>query len=193
MSETAVREPQKQSLVNRDFILMMLVNVCLSVGFYFFQPVLPGYITSMGISITVAGIIAGLFSFTALVARPFTGLLSDRISPKIVLLIALPLEAVFGAGYGFFPSIAGLVFCRIVHAVGFSFAGTVAVVYGSFVIPKERMGEGIGWLSLGSILGTAIGPSIGLGLADMLGYKISFLIGGIIFFVGAVLVGLTRP
>ncbi|MBR0107424.1 MAG: MFS transporter, partial [Lachnospiraceae bacterium] len=80
MSKTAVREPQKQSLVNRDFILMMLVNVCLSVGFYFFQPVLPGYITSMGISITVAGIIAGLFSFTALVARPFTGLLSDRIS-----------------------------------------------------------------------------------------------------------------
>ena len=193
MSENAVREPQKQSLVNRDFILMMLVNVCLSVGFYFFQPVLPGYISSMGISITVAGIIAGLFSFTALVARPFTGLLSDRISPKIVLLIALPLEAVFGAGYGFFPSIAGLVFCRIVHAVGFSFAGTVAVVYGSFFIPKERMGEGIGWLSLGSILGTAIGPSIGLGLADMLGYKISFLIGGIIFFVGAVLVGLTRP
>ena len=61
MSETAVNTVQepKPTLINRNFILMMLVNVCLSVGFYFFQPVLPGYITSMGISITVAGIIAG--------------------------------------------------------------------------------------------------------------------------------------
>ena len=73
MSETAVNTVQepKPTLINRNFILMMLVNVCLSVGFYFFQPVLPGYITSRGISITVAGIIAGLFSFTALVVRPW--------------------------------------------------------------------------------------------------------------------------
>ena len=194
MGNSAAAETSGQMpLLNRNYILMVFVNICLSIAFYFFQPILASYITSLGISVAIAGIVAGLFSITALVARPFTGLLADRISPKVVLMIALPLEAVFGAGYGLIPSLPWIVTCRVIHAVGFALASTVTLVYGSFFIPKERMGEGIGWLSLGSILGTAIGPSIGLGLADMLGYKISFLIGGIIFFVGAVLVGLTRP
>ena len=129
MGQTAAAEvPKKTPLFNRNYVLMIFVNICLSIAFYFFQPILPGYIVSQGISVAIAGIITGLFSFTALVARPFTGLLADRISPKIVLMIALPLEAVFGAGYGLLPSVPWLTTCRIIHAVGFSLASTVALV-----------------------------------------------------------------
>ncbi len=184
---------QKTPLFNRNYVLMIFVNICLSIAFYFFQPILPVYIVDQGISVAIAGIITGLFSFTALVARPFTGLLADRISPKIVLMIALPLEAVFGAGYGLLPSVPWLTTCRIIHAVGFSLASTVALVYGSFFVPKERMGEGIGYLGLGAVLGTAVGPTLGLTIADKLSFRATFLIGGVIFMIGFILLLMTRP
>ncbi len=116
MGNSAAAETSGQMpLLNRNYILMVFVNICLSIAFYFFQPILASYITSLGISVAIAGIVAGLFSITALVARPFTGLLADRISPKVVLMIALPLEAVFGAGYGLIPSLPWIVTCRVIH------------------------------------------------------------------------------
>ena len=194
MDNSAAAETSGQMpLLNRNYILMVFVNICLSIAFYFFQPILASYITSLGISVAIAGIVAGLFSITALVARPFTGLLADRISPKVVLMIALPLEAVFGAGYGLIPSLPWIVTCRVIHAVGFALASTVTLVYGSFFIPKERMGEGIGWLGMGVVLGTAIGPTVGLTIAEKLSFKATFLIGGAIFMIGFILLLMTRP
>ena len=56
-----------------NFILALFASVGSSVGFYFVQPVLTPYITELGIALTVAGVISGMFSFVALAVRPFTG------------------------------------------------------------------------------------------------------------------------
>ncbi|MBQ1514321.1 MAG: hypothetical protein IIZ51_00560, partial [Lachnospiraceae bacterium] len=80
----------KPRLWTANFILALLVNVGSSVGFYFVQPVLTPYMEGLGIALTITGIISGMFSFVALAVRPFTGILSDRISPKLILAFTLP-------------------------------------------------------------------------------------------------------
>ncbi|MBR0402214.1 MAG: hypothetical protein IJH73_06875, partial [Lachnospiraceae bacterium] len=80
----------KPRLWTANFILALLVNVGSSVGFYFVQPVLTPSLEGLGIALTITGIISGMFSFAALAVRPFTGILSDRISPKLILAFTLP-------------------------------------------------------------------------------------------------------
>ncbi|GEM_PF-3752180 len=40
----------KKSLWNKDYTLVVLVNIFASTGFYFVQPTLPGYVTGLGVS-----------------------------------------------------------------------------------------------------------------------------------------------
>lgn len=183
---------EKTTLWNKDYILVVLVNICASIGFYCVQPTLPRYVTSLGVSLTIAGVISGMFSITALICRPFTGVVADRVSPKKILSVALPAEAIAGCCYGLFPSIPWLIACRLVHAIGFAFAGTVLIVYGSSFVPRERMGEGIGYLGMGNIAGTAIGPSLGLAFAGALGHKFAFIAGGLIIGLGFLLLTFTK-
>ena len=182
----------KKSLWNKDYTLVVLVNIFASIGFYFVQPTLPRYVTGLGVSLATAGFISGMFSIVALFCRPFTGAVADRISPKKILQIALPMEAAAGVCYGLIPSVPWLILCRTIHAIGFSFVGTVIIVFGSQFIPRERMGEGIGYLGMGNILGTAIGPGLGLALGSRFGYKYAFICGGLIILAGFPLILLTE-
>ncbi|MBR0107422.1 MAG: MFS transporter [Lachnospiraceae bacterium] len=183
----------KPRLWTANFILALLVNVGSSVGFYFVQPVLTPYMEGLGIALTITGIISGMFSFVALAVRPFTGILSDRISPKLILAFTLPLEAFACILYVAFPQVAGLAVARVFHGVGYSFATTVGMVYGTSFAPRERMGEAIGYMGLGNILGTAIGPSLGLAMGATIGFRYSFLVGCGVIMAGFVCLLLTRP
>ena len=187
---------EKTTLWNKDYTIVVLVNIFASIGFYLVQPTLPRYVTGLGVSLSAAGFISGMFSIVALFCRPFTGAVADRISPKKILMTALPMEAAAGICYGLIPSVPWLIFCRTVHAVGFAFVGTVIIVFGSSFIPRSRMGEGIGYLGMGNILGTAIGPGLGLSIGSRFGYKYAFICGGLIILAGFFLIlftGSRRP
>ena len=57
----------------------------------------------------------------------------------------------------------------------------------------RRMGEAIGYMGLGNILGTAIGPSLGLATGATIGFRYSFLVGCGVIMAGFVCLLLTRP
>ncbi len=61
--------------------------------------------------------------------------------------------------------------------------GSLACEY----IPPRRLGEGVGYLGLGFILATAIGPSLGLSLAESYGYRASFGASAVLFGVATLL------
>ena len=69
-----------------------------------------------------------------------------------------------------------LIFFRIINGVGFALAGTCQIALASHYIPKDKMGEGIGYFGLGMVIGSAVAPGIGIAIADMVGMKITFLI-----------------
>lgn len=151
------------------------------------SPIITKYATQLGASLTVAGVIAGMFSITALVARPFGGVISDRFNKKRILVVSTTVLAVAALGYFFSVNIPLLIAFRILHGIGFAVSGTANIAIVSNFIPKERMGEGIGYYGLGQIVATAVGPNIGLIIGNAYGFNIAFLVSAIILFVAAAL------
>lgn len=82
------------------------------------------------------------------------GLLGFVVTTKIPLLIAF----------------------RIINGVGFALSGTSQIALASKYIPNTKMGEGIGYLGLGMVLGSAVAPGFGLAVAENFGMTITFLI-----------------
>jgi predicted MFS family arabinose efflux permease len=69
-----------------------------------------------------------------------------------------------------------LIMFRIINGIGFALSGTCQISLASKYIPKDKMGEGIGYLGLGMVAGSAVAPGLGLALSDGCGMKITFLI-----------------
>ena len=79
-------------------------------------------------------------------------------------------------GFTITTQIPLLIIFRIINGVGFALSGTSQISLASRYIPKDKMGEGFGYLGLGMVLGSAVAPGLGLAIADNFGMKITFLI-----------------
>lgn len=170
---------QKERLWTAPYILLIIMGTMTATCFYLVNPTIAKYATTIGATVTLAGVIAGLFSITALVARPFSGLIADRVNRKLLLVTATAVMGVAAAGYSISTSIPMLIAFRVLHGIAFSVSGTVNVTMIASLVPRSRLSEGVGYYGLANIFATAIGPSLGLGLGDAFGYSVSFLISGI--------------
>lgn len=109
-----------------------------------------------------AGFSASIFIIGGLVARLIFGKWIGLIGYKKTLCIGVVLSLIMSCIYTCVNSISLLLFLRFVHGAGFGITTTATATIVSFIIPKERCGEGIGYYGLSQILATAIGPFLGM-------------------------------
>ncbi len=147
-------------------------------------PLISKYALSLGASLTVAGVAAAMMSIAALVCRPITGYASDTMNRKVILLISIAVSAVTIVVNAFVKSITVLMVIRVVNGITFSFMSIANMTLASSLIPRERIGTGIGYLSLGMVFATAVGPGLGLELTNRFGYGTAFLIAAVIMVLG---------
>lgn len=174
MSEHKSMEQTK--LWNKYYILVLLVNALNAFSFYMVVTILSKYLVEIGITITMAGIIVGLFSITSLCFRPFSGLLSDRLNNVTLLKWSNVFMGLGLLGFAFTTDVTFIVFFRILNGIGFALGGTCQIVLATKYIPKDKMGEGIGYLGLGMVISSAVAPGIGLPIAQSMGMKATFII-----------------
>lgn len=167
-----------EKLWTAPYITLISLGVFISISFYMVMPLLTKYALQRGASVITAGIIVGMFSITALFARPVSGLISDRLNKKHVFITATALIGFALIGYGISTGIASLVVFRFIQAVAFSVNGTVNLALVAQTVPRKRMGEGIGYFGLGHIIATAAGPAVGLYIGERYGLSAVFLIAG---------------
>jgi predicted MFS family arabinose efflux permease len=177
----------ENKLWNQQYIFLIFVGTLTATSFSMIMPTISKYATQIGASLTVAGIIAGLFSITALIARPFGGVLVDKLNKKMILIIATTILAASTLGYSFSNSIPLLIGFRIIHGIGFAISSTANMALVTTFIPINRMGEGIGYYGLGQIIATAVGPNLGIIIGNAYGFPTTFLISSIIIFIAAAL------
>ncbi len=87
------------------------------------------------------------------------------------MFIGLIIFAVSTAGYAFMHFLGSLLVLRIVYGIGFAIAGTAFGTLASEIIPKNRMGEGMGYFGLSTSLSMSIAPVIGLWLLNAYGFN----------------------
>ncbi len=177
----------KEKLWNSYFVTILIINTFTSMGFSIVMPIVAKYAISLGATVAFAGVIAGFFSITALIGRPFSGLIADKFNKKYVMLFATGMLAVSTLGYGISKSTSVLLFFRILHGLAFSVSGTASISLGTAFIPHDRLGEGIGFLGIGFILSRAVGPNIGIVLLENFGYSSVFIAGFVIVALSAIM------
>src|SRR5690625_2032849 len=110
-----------------------------------------------------------------LIGRASCGAL-DTIGRGKIYLFGL-LLFVFSVGtFGFLTSMAMLIIMRIVQGIGWGFSSTASGTIATDLIPRERRGEGMGYYGLSGNFALAIGPALGLTLADVISFKQLFVI-----------------
>lgn len=136
-------------------------------------PELPAYLTSLG-GAEYKGFIISLFTLTAMVSRPFSGKLADKIGRKPVMMFGA--LVCFGCGfvYPVLSSVSAFLFLRLVHGFSTGFTPTGQTAYLADIIPAHRRGEAMGLLGTISTLGMAGGPAIGGVIANHFSLDVLF-------------------
>lgn len=127
----------------------------------------------------VAGAIAGSFVFFTMLGRLYSGYCMENHSAKRMLLASSAGLVVVTLPYCFNLPLLPFVILLAFHGVVFGFCSNSVTAISTSVIPKNRLGEGIGYLGLSTTLSTALGPFLGLMLLNnglYLGYHLIFAV-----------------
>ncbi|MEK3808560.1 MFS transporter [Metabacillus sp. JX24] len=142
--------------------MLMVGNLFIFMSFQMLIPTLPPYIKSLGASGLEIGLVTALFSIGAVLSRPFIGyMLEYRTRKPLVLAGALALLAITIV-YPLSSMIFIFLLFRFVHGLAWGFSTTVNGTAAVDVIPKSRLGEGMGYFGLSVTLGMIIAPSLGI-------------------------------
>ncbi|ANF81822.1 multidrug MFS transporter [Acinetobacter sp. NCu2D-2] len=163
------------ALWTRNFILVSLMNFQLVLVFYLLVVVIVGYaVAELHASTAQAGLVSGLFIVGTLIGRLLVGKFLNHFGPKVTLVVGLSGFLLFSALYFIHMSVPALLFVRFTHGFMMGMASTVLGAVIAQILPPKRRGEGIGYYSMSSTLGTAIGPFLAIWMMLHVGYNAIF-------------------
>lgn len=167
------QEPTK--LWNKWYIIILLLGMVNHASSQLITPIVSKYAMSVGATVAVAATISGLMSLAAMFARPFAGLSSDRVNKKMIIAVTGAVTGLCMFLYSVSETVEMMTAVRLVHGISFSFSTVAMLAFNTVFIPKDKMGEGIGWSVVTTTLATAMGPNIGLWLVDHMGFRACFV------------------
>ncbi|WP_163969405.1 MFS transporter [Oceanobacillus halotolerans] len=160
----------------RDFVLICLANFFIFLGFQMTLPTIPLFVKELGGSDQLIGVVVGIFTFSALLFRPYAGHSLETKGRRFVYMIGLTVFVLSVGSYAFVASIVLLFIMRMVQGVGWGFSTTATGTIATDLIPPKRRGEGMGYFGLSGNLALAFGPSLGLSFLGYMSFTGLFLI-----------------
>lgn len=182
----------KEKIWKRDFFLICLANFFVFLGFQMTLPTIPIFVESLGGNERLIGLVVGIFTFSALIVRPYAGHALETKGRRLVFLFGLIIFVLTVGVFGFLSSIFLLFTMRIIQGAGWGFSTTASGTIATDLIPPKRRGEGMGYYGLFGNVAIAIGPSIGLILADTLSFAQLFILCGLLGLIAWFLASLIR-
>ncbi|AFZ25327.1 arabinose efflux permease family protein [Cylindrospermum stagnale PCC 7417] len=157
-------------------------------------PTLPLYIESVGGSKQQIGLVIGSFAIGLLLFRPMLGRLADQRGRKFILLIGAIVATIAPFGYIAFRSLSLLILVRIFHGISIAAFTTGYTALVADLAPVKNRGEIIGYMSLVTPIGLAIGPALGGYFQAAAGDQVLFLLAAELAFVAVLgIAQMTNP
>lgn len=154
-------------------------------------PELPEFLTRLG-GAEHKGLIIALFTVTALISRPFSGKLADRLGRKPVIIFGGVVCLICSLFYPLLTTLAGFFFLRLLHGFSTGFSPTGVSAYVSDVVPADRRGEAMGFIGTAGAIGMASGPALGGFVAQHFGLDIMFYTSSAFAFVAVMMMFAVR-
>ncbi|WP_139990756.1 MFS transporter [Paenibacillus paridis] len=176
----------KEPLWTKPFVLLILSNLFLFLSLEMLLPTLPVFAADKGGSDAQIGLIIGLFTYSAVVVRPFVGMASDKFGKKLLLILGVVICLIGTASYYAAVTIVMMLMLRIVHGVGFGISTTLYGTVASDIIPASRRGEGMGFFGTGNAIAISLGPFLGIWLMEEFGFSALFIVGACILLLAVI-------
>ena len=174
----------KEPLWTRNFILICLAHLSMTVAFYSNMPIMPLFLKERaGAEGLLMGLVVASYTASAIIVRPFIGYFVDRLGRKAVYIPSYLFFGVLFFCYPFAAAILALTALRLAHGVLWGSMMGAANTLAVDLIPARRRGEGIGMFGLTMNLGMALGPALGVVITEGHGYD------GLFFASGAMVLG----
>ncbi len=183
MDQSAKGAQQNQGtekIWSKDFLFIFLANFFIFLGFQMTLPTIPLFVEHLGGNDQLIGFVVGIFTFSALLVRPFAGRMLETKGRGFIYLTGLVIFVISVGSFGFATGIAFLFFLRIIQGVGWGFSTTASGTIATDLIPPRRRGEGMGYFGLSGNVALAMGPTLGLALAAAITFKQLFLISAVL-------------
>jgi len=126
------------------------------------MPTLPLYLSELGYSHLALGSVLGAFALGVLALRPVAGLVTDRKTRKLSLIIGLAVFIIAPPLYLLSNSFVYLLCVRFFHGTGITFFTTASPTLITDIAPPQHRSEILGHMSIASIFSMALGPMFGV-------------------------------
>lgn len=134
---------------------------CSAMVMYSLMATITQYVSAMGTTAALAGMVSGIYVFGGMISRLYSGGALERVGWKKIALIFVTLHAVACFFYFFVHNVALLLIVRFIHGIGFGASSNALMTIGMSVLPRKRFAEGCGYLMLSTTLAVGIGPFFG--------------------------------
>jgi len=176
-----------EKIWSRDFLLIFLANFFIFLGFQMTLPTIPLFVEHLGGNDQLIGFVVGIFTFSALLIRPYAGRALETKGRGSIYMTGLVIFVLSVGSYGFALGITFLFAMRIVQGIGWGYSTTASGTIATDLIPPKRRGEGMGYFGLSGNLALAFGPSLGLALTEAISFKQLFLFCALLGFTALLL------
>lgn len=139
-------------------------------------PIIPVYITKMGASQSIVGLLFGSYAFSLLITSPLWGILSDRIGRRIPILLGLSGFAASTIFFAFADNIVELFIARLLQGVASAATWTSCLALLADLFESSKRGKVMGIALTALSAGSLIGAPIGGFLSDIGGYMMPFVV-----------------
>ena len=150
-----------ERLITTRFCIMFCYTFTVFASVFQLLPTAPYRVLALGGSTAVAGLFHGFLTFSSASTGPLTGVISDRIGHRPVLISVSLVLAVFSVSYAFITDYRVMLGVVIVHGAIWSALLAASGAYMTATIPASRRAEGLSYWGLSTMLATGAAPVIG--------------------------------
>ncbi|MSP38249.1 MAG: MFS transporter [Deltaproteobacteria bacterium] len=157
--------PPSDSIWTRPFALLCLAEFLGYAQHFALLPTLPLYITQLGGSPFIVGLVIAAFGVTSVISRPIIGYWVDRWSETGVMVLGMVGQAL-SVLFCFVPFNAAILFSNALRGIAWSGMTAAGYTLLATAAPPARRGEANGYFGGVQSSATIIFPAIALAIID---------------------------
>lgn len=196
MSQTLQSTQKKKfsEIANKNVLMLFIAYTTICIAHSMTQSTAAAGWKTMGMNMSIIGVISGIQGWSAFVIRPFSAPIVDRGNKKKIYIGAICLFtlAIFMYSRSMINT-AWAVPTKIVHGIAWTFISTITAVILSEYVPRENYGTALGFFMVSQMIASAVSQPIAFAIANSYGYAQMFLIFTLVAAIGTALVFLTSP
>ncbi|MGJ9382226.1 MFS transporter [Salipaludibacillus sp. CF4.18] len=178
-------QTSKQPIWTRDFLSISFVNFIVFVIFYTLLTTLPLYVIyDLEGTAAQGGLVVTVMLLSAIISRPFSGIILERIGKRRVLVASMFIFTVTTFGYLWIDQFTALLVLRFLHGLSFGILTTATTAIATNLVPIKRQGEGLGYYMMSMNLAVVVGPFFGLTLIQFGSFHQLFFVLNIFIMIG---------